>query len=165
MNFPPGYHPGYRHALPAPAYIGTIKIARTKSSKEYRKNWARLIQKIYEVDPLTCPKARPEPVEGCRGIMRFISFIEDREVIQAILKHLGLWLVKSKPVPYLIREPTPKAHAPPALNQNGSGPVGYVLDHFSQLPMNDDHLYRDPDYPWDAYLQSKTSLKPRFYLA
>jgi hypothetical protein len=37
-----------------------------KSSKEYRKNWARLIQKIYEVDPLTCPKACPEPVEGCR---------------------------------------------------------------------------------------------------
>ena len=25
---------------------------------------------------------------------------------------------------------------------------------FSQLPRNDDHLYRDPDYPWDAYLQS-----------
>ena len=26
------------------------------SSKEYKRNWARLIQKIYEVDPLTCPK-------------------------------------------------------------------------------------------------------------
>ena len=76
--------------------------------------------------------------------MQVIRFIEDREVIQAILKHLGLWLVKSKPVPYLIREPTPKAHAPPA---------GYIRDPFSQLPMNDDHLYRDPDYPWDAYLQ------------
>ena len=63
--------------------------------KEYRKNWARLIQKIYEVDSLTCPK--------CQGVMRIISFIEDREVIKAILKHLGLWLVKSKP--------TPKAHA------------------------------------------------------
>ncbi len=24
------------------------------SSREYRRNWARLIQKIYEVDPLTC---------------------------------------------------------------------------------------------------------------
>jgi hypothetical protein len=24
-------------------------------SKESRRNWARLIQKIYEVDPLTCP--------------------------------------------------------------------------------------------------------------
>ena len=74
-----------------------------------------------------------------------ISFIEDREVIQIFLKHLGLWLVKSKPVPYLIREPTPQARAPPA---------GYLRDPFSQLPMNDDPLYRDPDYPWDAYLQS-----------
>jgi len=78
--------------------------------------------------------------------MRIISFIEDREVIKTILKHLGLWLVKSRP--------TPKAHAPPALNQNGSGPAGYILDHFSQLSRNDNHLYRDPDYPWDAYLQS-----------
>ena len=78
--------------------------------------------------------------------MRIISFIEDREVIRAILNHLELWLVKSRPIP--------KAHAPPALNQHGSGPAGYVLDHFSHLPMNDDHLHRDPDYPSDAYLQS-----------
>jgi hypothetical protein len=53
-----------------------------KSSKEYPKNWARLIQKIYQVDPLTCPK--------CRGPMQIIRFIEDRQVIQTILKHLGL---------------------------------------------------------------------------
>ena len=78
--------------------------------------------------------------------MRIISFIEDREIIQAILKHLGLWGVKPRPIP--------KAHAPPALNQHGSGPAGYILDHFSQLPMNDDHLHGDPDYPWEAYLQS-----------
>jgi len=78
--------------------------------------------------------------------MRIISFIEDREVIKAILKHLGLWLVKSKPAP--------KAHAPPALKQIGSGQAGYVLDQFSQLPINDDQLYRDPSYPWEAYLQS-----------
>ncbi len=44
------------------------------SSKEHRKNWARLIQKIYEVDPLTCPK--------CQGRMRIISFIEDAEIIK-----------------------------------------------------------------------------------
>jgi len=69
--------------------------------------------------------------------MRIISFTEDREVIQTILKHLGLWLVKSRP--------TPKAHAPPAR---------YIRDPFSQLPMSDDPLYRDPDYPWDAHLQS-----------
>ena len=118
-----------------------------QSSKEYRKNWARLIQKIYEIDPLTCPK--------CGGIMRILAFIEDQEVIRVILKHLGLWLVKSRPIP--------KAHAPPArnqngsgpaLNQHGSGPAGYVPDHFSQLPMNDGPHHRDPDYPWEAYFQS-----------
>jgi hypothetical protein len=29
-------------------------LQHEESSKEYGKNWARLIQKIYEVDPLTC---------------------------------------------------------------------------------------------------------------
>ena len=52
------------------------------SSKEFRKNWARLIQKIYEVDPLTCAK--------CGGTMAIISFIEDPEIIKKILKHLDL---------------------------------------------------------------------------
>ena len=33
----------------------------------FRKSWARLIQKIYEVDPLIRPK--------CQGTMRIISFI------------------------------------------------------------------------------------------
>jgi len=77
--------------------------------------------------------------------MGIVSFAEDREVIQTILKHLRLGLLKSKPVPYLIREPTPKAHTPP---------VGYVRDHFSQLSMNDAHLYGDPDYAWGTSLHS-----------
>jgi len=33
----------------------------------FRKNWARLIQKIYEIDPLTCPK--------CQGPILVIVFI------------------------------------------------------------------------------------------
>jgi hypothetical protein len=60
------------------------------------------VRKI-KVDPLTYPK----PVlakAGIWGILRILAFIEDQEVIKAILKHLGLWLVKSKPAP--------KAHAP-----------------------------------------------------
>jgi hypothetical protein len=55
------------------------------------RNWARLIQKIYEVDPLTCPQ--------CQGIMRVISIIEDQEVINKILLHLGLWPTKQRPPP------------------------------------------------------------------
>ncbi len=50
-----------------------------ESCKACRKNWARLIQKIYEVDPLTCLK--------CNGPMCVISIIEDQKVIKKILKH------------------------------------------------------------------------------
>ncbi len=59
------------------------------SPKEFRKNWARLIQKIYNVNPLLCPK--------CLGSMRIISFIEDQQMISKLLKHLGLWQVKQRP--------------------------------------------------------------------
>lgn len=51
--------------------------------KRFRKNWARLIQKIYNVDPLLCPK--------CNSKMRVISFIEDDNTIKKILVHLKLW--------------------------------------------------------------------------
>lgn len=61
------------------------------SSREFKKNWARLIQKIYEVDSLTCLK--------CQGRMRILAFIEDEEVIKKILMHLGLWDRKARPPP------------------------------------------------------------------
>jgi len=46
----------------------------TRTAKERRKNWARLIQKLYEVDTLECPK--------CSGKMKVISVIEDQDVIK-----------------------------------------------------------------------------------
>ena len=96
------------------------------SSKAYRKNWARLIQKIYETDPLCCPK--------CSGKMRILSFIEDEQVIEKILKHLGLWEMKARPPPKINT---------PALNVH--------IDYSdSQLPSSEDYLYTDPDYPIEA---------------
>lgn len=71
-------------------WISSI-LESDESSKERRKNWARLIQKIYEVDPLTCPQ--------CYGKMKVISVIEDQDVIKKILMHLGLWQVKPRPPP------------------------------------------------------------------
>ena len=68
------------------------------SRKDFRKNWARLIQKIYNVDPLLCPK--------CLGSMKIISFIDDSEIIKKILKHLGVWDVKRKPPPQANGPPT-----------------------------------------------------------
>jgi len=94
------------------------------SKEEYRKNWARLIQKIYEIDLLTCPK--------CQGQMRIISFIEDEEVIKKILKHLGLWEIKTRP--------------PPRPNALPKAPEYYIDYTDSQLPVSDKWLYVDAEY-------------------
>jgi hypothetical protein len=59
----------------------------------FRRNWARLIQKIYQVAPLLCPK--------CQGPMKVISFIEDDALIKKILKHLGLWDTRNHDPPHL----------------------------------------------------------------
>ena len=108
-------------------------------SKTFRKSWARLIQKMYEVDPLVCPK--------CRGAMRIISFIEDRQVIRAILEHLGIWLVRARP--------PPKIHDPPVCIQNAGRPAApSIPDDVSQIPAHDDHFYGDPLYSWDDYIQA-----------
>ena len=63
----------------------------TTTKKSCSKRWASLIKKIYEVDPLTCPR--------CSHQMRIISIIEKSQTIQKILKHLNLW--------------QPQAHGPP----------------------------------------------------
>jgi hypothetical protein len=55
----------------------------TVEARAARRVWARLIKKIYEVDPLLCPE--------CSGPMRIISFIEEEDVIRKILEHLRLW--------------------------------------------------------------------------
>ena len=50
------------------------------SSNKNKASWARLITKIYEVDPLVCPK--------CGSEMRIIAVITDGYEINKILKHL-----------------------------------------------------------------------------
>ena len=44
---------------------------------------ARLMRKVYEADPLICPK--------CKGPMRMIALIDDPGVVRRILEHLGRW--------------------------------------------------------------------------
>jgi hypothetical protein len=45
--------------------------------------WAKLIRKVYEVDPLEYPR--------CGAQMRVIALIDDPAVIERILSWLGLW--------------------------------------------------------------------------
>jgi len=96
------------------------------SSKEFRKNWARLIQKIYDVDPLLCPK--------CLGSMRIIAFIEEEQLVKKILKHLNLWDVR--------RKPPARAHGPPT--------EAFIIYDESSSPGADDYII-DADYPIEMY--------------
>ena len=102
------------------------QIIESKRSKEFRKNWARLIQKIYEVDPLVCPK--------CQGTMKVIAVIEDEDVVKTILFHLDLWEQKTRP--------------PPKKSKGNLKYLEPALDYSdSQVPISEEHLYVDPIYP------------------
>jgi hypothetical protein len=68
--------------------------------------------------------------------MKIISFIEDEEVIEKILKHLGLWDLKFSP--------PPKVKAPPVTVS--------IDDSDSQVPFSTPPFYPDPDYPMNSYL-------------
>jgi hypothetical protein len=48
--------------------------------RSYRKAWARLLSKVYEIDPMVCPK--------CGSLMKVIAVIQEPEEIDRILRHL-----------------------------------------------------------------------------
>ena len=72
----------------------------THYQKQCKSVWAKLIRKIYEVDPLICPQCK-HPMRGSACIERSenIAFIEDDSSIQKILKCLGLWESRSHSPP------------------------------------------------------------------
>jgi hypothetical protein len=55
------------------------------------RSWARLIKKVYEANPLVCPR--------CPGSLTIISLIGDGPVIEKILRHLKLWDRPERPPP------------------------------------------------------------------
>ena len=65
------------------AEINKLMFSNMKR-KKFNKSWAKLIHKVYNVDPLKCSQ--------CGGNMKIISFIEEESLIKKILKHLNLWL-------------------------------------------------------------------------
>jgi len=89
------------YGLYANAHRGKKKKARVKPSCPLiiedeasfmpSSGWADMIRKVYEIDPLRCPK--------CGGTMRIISFIEDYKVIDKIIDHLKLTFKAERPPP------------------------------------------------------------------
>lgn len=62
---------------PSQAHLG-----RDIDRKPVCRSWAGLIKKVYEIDPLKCPK--------CGGSMKIKAFITDPEQVRRICKNLGL---------------------------------------------------------------------------
>ena len=65
-----------------------------------RRRWAELIRRVYEVDPLVCPR--------CGGEMRVMGFITEPSLIKRILDHLRKREKVSRPPPHAPQPvPTP----------------------------------------------------------
>ena len=55
-------------------------------------SWARLIKKIFEIDPLQCPV--------CKTEMRIIAFITDYQEVRKIFKYIGKETIRPPPLLY-----------------------------------------------------------------
>jgi hypothetical protein len=60
------------------------------------KGWAEMICKVYEIDPMICPK--------CGGVMKIVAFITDYPAVDRIIDHLKLTFVAEKPPPSYVFE-------------------------------------------------------------
>ena len=76
---------GERAKLPKAQRTANTSTAALEPESEFaaraKAAWARLIRKVYEADPLECPK--------CKRPMRIIALIDDPAVVLRILEHLG----------------------------------------------------------------------------
>jgi hypothetical protein len=62
-----------------------IDVSAFKPRRIPSKKWRELIKNVWEADPLLCPR--------CQHEMRIVALIDEADVIERILRHLGLWEV------------------------------------------------------------------------
>ncbi len=67
----------------SPAADSEEPSAAEQLSQQRRRSWARLLRKVYEIDPLECPQ--------CGHALEIIAVIEQSSVIRKILQHLDRW--------------------------------------------------------------------------
>ena len=60
-----------------------VEVSEPKPRRIPSKKWRELIKKVWEADPLLCP--------NCQHEMRIVALIDEADVIERILRHLGLW--------------------------------------------------------------------------
>ena len=74
------------------------------SLRAARLRWAELLRRMFEVDPLACPR--------CRGLMRLVAVITAPAVITRILTHRAR-----------ARDPTHRSRSPPPRRPRSSTPA------------------------------------------
>ncbi|MHC5016934.1 MAG: transposase [Planctomycetota bacterium] len=84
---------GEQEAAARPALAGEDAV--DTFTRQARLSWAKLIRRVYEVDPLLCP--------FCGADMKILAFITDFATARAIRRSLKL----------PAQEPEPLAHGPP----------------------------------------------------
>jgi len=96
----------------------SIEIQETKGAGRASPTWARLIQRIFEVNPLQCIKCGGN-MRGIACIERSenIAFITDYQTSKKILKHIGeetisFRFAQCKHCPPPLRVKTPTANIP-----------------------------------------------------
>lgn len=65
------------------AAVEVIDVSEHHPRRIPSKKWRELIRKVWEADPLLCP--------NCGREMRIVALINERDVIERILRYLGLW--------------------------------------------------------------------------
>ena len=69
-----------------------LRLAEEDLKRIPSKGWAEMIRKVYEVDPMVCPK--------CGGRMKVVAFITEYAVADRIIDHLmKLTFAAAKPPP------------------------------------------------------------------
>lgn len=63
--------------------VKVIDVSEHKPRHIPSAKWRELNKKVWEADPLVCPR--------CSHEMRIVALIDERAVIERVLRHLGLW--------------------------------------------------------------------------
>jgi hypothetical protein len=89
------YYGLYANAHRGKARKTAVSPVTLRLSEEDRqppsKGWAAMIRKVYEVDPMICPK--------CGGTMKVVAFITGYAAVDRIIDHLKLTFMAEKPPP------------------------------------------------------------------
>jgi hypothetical protein len=99
---------------PSSSQATVLDVSDYKPRHIPSKTWRELIKKIWEVDHLSCPR--------CGHEMKIISLINDPDVIERILRHLGLWKQQTAPSE---RETKAPEHGPVVIEYFDDGWPGY----------------------------------------